>query len=481
MLRRTLLLTAGLFIALGTMSLGVIDVRAQAAFVPPNPNMPQPTVRPRVPNPQVTIRVTPVQPQPGGQAQPQPKPQQPQPARPKPQSKPQTRDVPAPEARPLLAFGRPALLDAPRVPNRVVVLIGPADADAMAALIAGEYDLDLVSQSWLTMLNAHMLLMDAGEDARIDDIVTRLNGDFRVIAAQPDYGFALQQDAAASKDTAPMLDLQYAPQRMEVLNAHKLTRGSGATIAVIDTGIDVSHSAFAARRFETFDAVGTPAEAPESHGTAIAGLIAAGADLMGIAPDAGILSVRAFSEDRSGKFTSDSYRIARSVDWAVAHGAQILNMSFAGPADPLVLRLMDELPAHRVLAVAAAGNAGPKAPAAYPAAHPNVIGVTATDARDNLYSNANRGIYVAIAAPGVDVIAPAPGNGYNLESGTSIATAHISGVLALILSERPNLTRAEVLELIDDTATDVGPPGPDPEFGHGLVDAFKATERVAGK
>ena len=94
--------------------------------------------------------------------------------------------------------------------------------------------------------------------------------------------------------------------------------------------------------------------------------------------------------------------------------------------------------------IAAAGNAGPRAPALYPAADPNVIAVTATDVDDRLFTGANRGNHVAISAPGVDILVPAPAGEYQVTTGTSVATAHISGVVALMLERNAKLTPADV-------------------------------------
>lgn len=378
--------------------------------------------------------------------------------------------IPLPPPRPALTLGRPVLFEAPRVPNMITLLI-----DGDAGQIGSEYDLEIVERTELAMFDAQLIKMRAGNDEDVAEIVKKLIADGRVLGAQPDYLFELQQATAEQLPASALASLQYAPKKMGVDTAHSLTRGENTKIAVIDTGIDNSHSVFAQSRLNAFDAIGTPSAEPEPHGTAIAGLIAANKDMLGIAPGADVLIVRAFAQDADGKFTSDSYVIAKAIDWAVAQGAQVINMSFAGPGDPLILKMMDLLSERDVLVVAAAGNSGAGAPAAYPAAHPHAIAVTATDVSDALYANANRGSYVTIAAPGVDVIAPAPHNGYEMVSGTSIATAHMSGILALMLSESADLKRGDVVDLLQRTAEDKGAPGLDPEFGLGLVNAFRAT------
>ena len=105
-----------------------------------------------------------------------------------------------------------------------------------------------------------------------------------------------------------------------------------------------------------------------------------------------------------------------------------------------------------VILIAAAGNAGPKSPVLFPGGDPNVIAVSATDVDDKTYASANRGEQVAIAAPGVEILVPAPDGGYQLTTGTSVAAAHVSGVVALMLERNPRLTPAEVRDILSATA-----------------------------
>jgi subtilisin family serine protease len=123
--------------------------------------------------------------------------------------------------------------------------------------------------------------------------------------------------------------------------------------------------------------------------------------------------------------------------------------------------------------VAAAGNNGPGAPYGYPAAFPGVIAVTATDAQDGLMQQANRGPYVYIAAPGVDMIAPI-GDGSDLVTGTSFAAAIASGAVANLLHDNPQLSADQIEKVLADTATDLGPEGRDDDFGFGLLNAKAA-------
>jgi subtilisin family serine protease len=177
----------------------------------------------------------------------------------------------------------------------------------------------------------------------------------------------------------------------------------------------------------------------------------------------------------SGKSAeSTTFAILKSLEWSVKRGARVINMSFAGPFDPAVGRALAAAHKKGIVLVAAAGNAGPKSPPLFPAADPNVIAVTATDIDDRLFPASNRGRHIAISAPGVDVLAPAPEGRYQVSSGTSFAAPQVSGIAALLIGRQPNLTPDAVREILMATARDLGPKGRDRLFGAGLADALGA-------
>jgi subtilisin family serine protease len=128
--------------------------------------------------------------------------------------------------------------------------------------------------------------------------------------------------------------------------------------------------------------------------------------------------------------------------------------------------------------IAASGNAGPKSPPLYPAANPNVIAVSATDADDKLFAASNRGAHIAIAAPGVDIFLPAPDGKYQMTSGTSFSAAYVSGLAALVLERNPALKPEELRTILTKTARDLGAPGRDDLFGAGEADAYAAVSAV---
>ena len=188
----------------------------------------------------------------------------------------------------------------------------------------------------------------------------------------------------------------------------------------------------------------------------MAGAIAARRNVLGVAPRVGVLAVRAF-DPRTHSGEGTTFNIIKGIEWSVENGARIINMSFAGPADPRLPTCSSGRRRRGIVLIAAAGNAGPNSPPLFPAADKNVIAVTATDIEDRLYTGANRGNHIAVAAPGVDVLVPAPGGAYQFTTGTSVAAAHVSGVVALLLERNPKLTPADVRRILTRTAKSLGP------------------------
>ncbi|GAB1715636.1 MAG: peptidase S8 and S53, subtilisin, kexin, sedolisin [Nitrobacter sp.] len=309
----------------------------------------------------------------------------------------------------------------------------------------------------------------------VGQVQTELRADAAVRSAQPNFRYVLQ-DRKTTAAVAEGDPAQYALAKLRLPEAHRLARGKDIVVAVIDSAIDADHPELAgsiAGRFDALDSKG----GPHVHGTGIAGAIVAHARLMGSAPSARILAIRAFGVTQ-GAAESTSFTILKSLDYAAAHGAQVINMSFAGPKDALVSRGIAAVAAKGIVMVAASGNAGPKSPPLYPAADADVIAVSATDVDDRLFVASNRGSYIAVAAPGVDIFLPAPNGKYQMTSGTSFAAAYVSGLAALILERNPALKPADVRAILTTSARDLGAPGRDDLFGAGEADAYAAVQAI---
>ena len=311
-------------------------------------------------------------------------------------------------------------------------------------------------------------------------VVLELEADNAVASAQPNYLFALQQAKTEIETKTEGDPAQYELAKLHLPQAHALARGSAIRVAVIDSAIDAQHPDLAGAVADSFDAIATdksppagPQAKPHKHGTAIAGLIAARGKLVGAAPEAQILAIRAFDPDGASA-NATTFAILKGLDWAAAHEARIINMSFAGPNDPAIHRSLEAAHKKGIVLIAAAGNAGAKSPPLYPAADANVIAVTATDANDKLFEASNRGKYIAIAAPGKNIFVAIPDSGYELSSGTSYSAAEVSGIVALMLEAKSDLTPDQVRAILMATAKDLGPKGRDSLYGAGLADAYRA-------
>lgn len=354
-------------------------------------------------------------------------------------------------------------------PAEIVVMIRSSEPDNAAQQLAQAFNLNLQETIALGLLsNARLYRFSIPDNRSVTGLAAAMANAPNVASATPNYYHRLQGEVAAAPKEAA--SVQYALPKLRVPDARALVSGRGVTVAVIDSGVDTSHPVLKGANVTLLDAVDEPGGAPDKHGTAITGIIAAqGGEVAGIAPGAKILAVRAFApEKEGGPPVTTSMRLARAVDTAFEQGARVFNMSFAGPRDPLLIAMIDAAHAEGAIFVAAAGNNGPKAPPAFPAAYEKVIAITATDEGDRLYTHANRGEYVDAAAPGVDILVPVTGASFDYLSGTSFAAAHISGIVALIMERNPHMTSEQVQQVLTKGAHDLGAK----DFGAGLADAY---------
>ncbi len=306
----------------------------------------------------------------------------------------------------------------------------------------------------------------------VTDMIHEFSGDRRIAGAQAIFLSKLSETAGQ------MNAEQYAPQKLGLPEAHRLATGNKVVVAVIDSEVDAAHPDLAGAVTANFNA--SDKDKPHAHGTGMAGAIAARRTILGTAPRVELLTVNAFST-KASEAEGTTFNILKGLDWAAERGARIINMSFAGPPDPRLKDALQKAYKKGIVLVAAAGNAGPSSPPLFPGADPSVIAVTATDVDDALFSGANRGNHIAVAAPGVDVLVPAPEGAYQFTTGTSVAAAEVSGVVALMLERNPSLTPSDVRRILMATAKDLGPKGRDPGFGAGLVDALKAVTAAGSR
>jgi subtilisin family serine protease len=354
------------------------------------------------------------------------------------------------------------------VPNEIIIEVDGTVTEAQAIALAQRHRLTRVESQNFPLIGATMFLWRIPDRRPIDTVARQLMAD-GVRSVGRNYRFALQQAETAYDDPG-----QYAIGKLHLTQAHAVTKGDDVRIAVIDSGIDLAHPELAGAIAGTYDALRST-EGAHTHGTGIAGAIVARSRLLGSAPSARLLAIRAFGATAGGA-ESTSFVLLKGLNYAVEQGAQIINMSFAGPKDPLLERGLAAAAKRGIILIAAAGNAGPKSPPLYPAADRNVIAVTATDASDKLFGASNRGGHLAVAAPGVDLLLPSPDEKYQVASGTSFAAAYVSGVAALIVERNPGVAPEVVRRILTDTAVDLGPKGKDDQFGAGLANALAVVQ-----
>jgi hypothetical protein len=415
---------------------------------------------------------------------------------------PVQRAAPPRRAPPPAQTARPA----PRQPNVVVPplaetrlvreeILFELAPNAQADTVLARHRATLITSRRFDLAGVTIIRARLNDGRSARTVLAQMAGDPRVASAQPNYVYALQQDvpksvadaqtpvaSAPATQPAPsalrIRQPQYIVDKLRLDDAHRLARGERVRVAVIDSGMDSAHPELQGIIAGSFDALGQE-PAPHAHGTAMAAAISAQAQLQGVAPAARLLAARAFSGKAGPASASGTtFHILSAFDWAASEGARVVNLSFAGPQDRLLSRTLAGAKAKGIVSIAAAGNGGAKAAPLYPGADANVIAVTATDADDKPFAGANRGAYVSVAAPGVDVLAAEPQGRYAFSSGTSIAAAHVSGLAALILEKRPDLDLDGVRKLLMDSAVDLGARGRDPVFGAGRVDAPAALAKA---
>jgi hypothetical protein len=356
------------------------------------------------------------------------------------------------------------------IPNEMLVHVGAGEQQRALSLAARLGITSIGSQRLASLDSAifHFRLADGGS---LNDIIRAFESE-GIGIAQPNYVFALQNDAVAEHQRVPSDIPQYVVTKLRLTETHRVAVGTGVLVAVIDSPIDAAHPDL---REAVINAQGRPGE----HGTGMAGAIAAHGRLLGVAPQARLLAIRAFPANAHR--LASTRDIISGIDRAISSGAKVINVSFAGPYDPALQIALKKAHDRGVVLITAAGNLGPTSPPLYPAADENVIAVTAVDQNDQLLPIANRGPHIALAAPGVDVLEATPRGRYAFDTGTSIAAAHVSGVAALILQRDPEMDVAALEAILFSTARHLGQSGRNSDFGFGLVDPYRALTAAAAK
>jgi len=294
--------------------------------------------------------------------------------------------------------------------------------ERIAARLAAQHGYAVATVWPMPSLGMDCIVMTLPAGTSLADGVAALEAHSEVAWAQPMNEFQAQGHAD------PLYALQPAAREWNLDDLHAMATGRSVHVALLDSGVDERHPDLAQTVDTHANFVEGQAYVAEGHGTALAGLVAARADngigMVGIAPDARLLALRACWEVNARQTLCNSLSLAKALNFAIEHHAEIINMSLSGPVDPLLGRLIDVALARRLQVVAAVDTR--LANGGFPAAHPGVIAVA--DESDPASATASG----AWMAPARDLPATAPGGGWRMVSGSSFAAGQVSGLLALM-------------------------------------------------
>ena len=350
-------------------------------------------------------------------------------------------------------------------PSYIILTVPLDEAPALravAAEIASRYDVSLAAEWPLRSIAVHCLVMDARGHSNLGDLLTRMRADARIRTAQPMQEFEVFEGPGGGEQyDDPLLPSQQAMQMLNAVKAHQRTMGEGVRIGVVDSGIDKDHPDLSQRVIDARDFVKQRRSvAAEPHGTAIAGVIGAdarnGAGIVGVAPGAELVGLRACWQSPGKPGRCSSFSLARALNFAILNEIKVLNLSLGGPPDPLLEELVLRAIQNGSVVVAAWGESGQ---AVFPASVPGVIA-------------AGRRKFGGIPAPYIDVISTAPGGRYRFVSGSSVAAAHVSGVVALLLASNANLSSSEIEQILSGSLRE--------QEGGPLLDACAALATLLG-
>lgn len=355
----------------------------------------------------------------------------------------------------------------------------PLEAETLmtASRIADEYRLVEIDRWPIRSLSVLCIVyrVSAGRDR--DTVVRSLGNDVRIASAQRLQAFETLGESPPGYDDT-YSGLQRSLEVMDVLSAHRFSRGNGVRIAIVDSYADAEHEDLSGRVNKVSLHLGAGALQDAGHGTAVASVIAATANnargIVGVAPESTLeIHVACWSEDAEPRSVCDSFTLARALDEVVDSRPDVLNLSLVGPYDPLLADLLQQVDRAGVVTVAARAT-DHREGGTFPASLPRVIGVGSSDVYET------RGVPAAVGnsrsapgvlAPGTQIMVAVPRNGYDFRSGSSLAAAHVSGVVALLLSASSNLT----LDVIRTSLQSSQRPS---ESGWPAVNACVALQRI---
>ncbi len=330
-----------------------------------------------------------------------------------------------------------------------------------------DYGLQRIADWRLASLDVRCLVFETSQPVD-DDLLLRMRNEPTIETVQRlNYFTVSATEGTLPNYNDPYFELQPGHKALQVSVSHVWATGKGVRVAIIDSGVDFEHRDLSARLERTKNFVDRSNDTfkADIHGTAVAGIIAATANnhqgIVGIAPEAELIALKACaqkSQDSSAAACS-SFTLAKALNFAIKQKVDIINLSLTGPSDALLERLVHKALDSNILVIGASG----KTPADYfPGKVDGVITVGVINEKTQQSTE--------LLAPGKNIISTSPNDKYNFFTGSSFATAHISGIAALIRQHKPDLFVQDVKQLLQGTA----------EPGSGQANACRALSRVIG-
>lgn len=314
-------------------------------------------------------------------------------------------------------------------------------AKALVEQLGREHALSLISEWPIEALQVHCVVFRIAPGASRESVLVALRSDTRVLIAQPLNEF----NPASTAYDDPYAKLQLNVSALDIVDAHRFSTGHGVRVAVVDTGIDLDHPELKGRVELGGNYVDDDNEAlrNDRHGTQVAGLIAAAANngigIVGVAPNVKVLAFKGCWQDANGEGRCNSFTVAQALAGAIAARVHLINLSLIGPEDPLLAALIDKAIAAGTIVV---GAVEPNAPG-FPGALAQVIGVAESEA-ESIDSRFLR-------APGRNLVTLVPQGHYDFASGSSLSTAQVTGVIALLLERNRRLKREDIARILRDS------------------------------
>ena len=345
---------------------------------------------------------------------------------------------------------------------------GPAPTvDRVLSQIARDHGLHRVDGWEIQSLGVYCEVLAVPIDRDVDAVIASIAADPRVDIVQRMNMFETQ----STRYDDPYIGLQSAAVELDVEEAHQFATGRGVSIAIIDSAIDTNHPDLRGRVRISRNLVSEHplARDGEVHGTAVAGIIASAVNnnvgIIGVAPDVSIAALRACWAVASDSVAAQcsSFSLARALETALALKPNVINLSLAGPADPLLSKLLDVVISRGIVVVTAQPDTAAAA-LAFPSSHPQVFA-----AHSSSEAGSSDSPYV-VGAPADEILTTTPGARYAFLTGNSLAAAHATGVVALLMERDHDLNAERIAAILTASTTH--------SIGRASINACRALTRV---